>query len=317
MSRNFGLGSRDMKSAGYLALKKEIQSFSSVATMFCRWNQFVLYVRQKYGVNRMEEITRIMMAAYGKFLAWKVECGEMSPQTAQTYLSAANRVLEIARGDRRVWMSPTRDCGIKRRSGIATKNRAINVESHSLAKTKVSERTAVLLDLLRAFGLRFEEGAKFDARRALMEARRRGVVTISDGTKGGRTRLVPISPERAEMQISALERAALIQGKDRSMIPASQSYRNFRRRLYREAKLAGVNFHSERHDYAQERYEALVGAPCPVVAQTKHGQKHYEYVSERLSISVEKAKEIDREARKKIAEELGHGRIGVTNAYLG
>lgn len=317
MSRNFGLGSRDMKSAGYFALENGMQSFSSIATMYCRWKQFAMFVRREHGVNRMEQITTEMMLAYGKLLAAKVERSEMSPQTAQTYVSAANRVLEIARGDCWAWVSPTKDCGIKRRSGVATENRAISHDDHCLAKAKVSERTAALLDVLRVFGLRFEEGAKLNACRAHKEAMRRSVVTISDGTKGGRARMVPISPERAEMQFSALERAVSIQRKDRSLIPASESYIIFKRRIYREIKIAEVNFHAERHAYAQNRYEVLVGAPCPVVARIRHGQKHYKFLSECLRISEKQAKEIDHKARKQIAEELGHGRVEVTNAYLG
>ena len=38
---------------------------------------------------------------------------------------------------------------------------------------------------------------------------------------------------------------------------------------------------------------------------------------ERLGLSVAQAKAWDIENRKIIAEELGHGRIGITNTYLG
>lgn len=300
-----------------MALIKGMQSFSSIATMTTRWNQFINFIHDEFGIGRMERIERRMIENYGLQLAKKVKGGEMSPQTAQTYISAVNRVLQISRGDRDIWVSPTKDCGIARRSGIARVSRAMNIEVHFEAITKVSERVGILMELQRLFGLRFEESAKFDARRALKEAMKFGVVTISYGTKGGRTRVVPINPENFNMQIFTLERAVFIQSADRSMIPSEQSYKYFQRCAYQEAKRAGVRFHAERHAYAQQRYSALVGAQCPVAAGVTHGREHLKYLVECLSIPLEKAKEIDLKARKQITEELGHSRIGVTNAYIG
>ena len=44
---------------------------------------------------------------------------------------------------------------------------------------------------------------------------------------------------------------------------------------------------------------------------------HHAFLAERLGLSIAQAKAWDIENRKIIAEELGHGRIGITNAYLG
>lgn len=312
-TRNFGLGSRNMDVAGQFALQREMDSFKSIDTMSERWGQFCSWAKDE-GIKKMEQIERADLVRYGTELADRVERGKMAAATAQNYVSACNRVMEIARGDKEVWVSPTKDCCIPERSGIATENKALSLENHQAAKDVVSERVGALMDVQRELGLRFEESAKLDARSVLSEAQGRGAVTIEDGTKGGRDREVPITNER---QIEALERAAEIQGGDRSMIPAEQSYAAFQREAYVEAGEAGIRFHDERREYAQSRYEELAGALCPVEAGIKHGQAHHEYLAEQLGVKVAEAREIDREAREQIAEELGHGRIEVTNAYLG
>jgi len=134
-------------------------------------------------------------------------------------------------------------------------------------------------------------------------------VRIVDGIKVGRPRIVPIV--RAG-QVEALARAAAIQD-GRSMVPKEARYVDFQRACYREFS----GWHGERHAYAQARYEALAGAPCPVAAGVGHGKAHHAFLAGRLGLSVGQAKTLDHETRKIIAEELGHGRIGITHAYLG
>ena len=48
-----------------------------------------------------------------------------------------------------------------------------------------------------------------------------------------------------------------------------------------------------------------------------HGDPHYEWLALQLQIHVAEAKERDQAVRAQIAQELGHNRIEVTNAYLG
>jgi hypothetical protein len=54
--------------------------------------------------------------------------------TAQNYLSAVNTAMEIARGDQAVSVSPTADCGIGQRTGIATASRAVGEAEHRQAR---------------------------------------------------------------------------------------------------------------------------------------------------------------------------------------
>jgi hypothetical protein len=308
--RNFGLGHRDMARAGHIALETRSRlSFASIATISERWGEFCRWAKPK-GVNKMEKITRDILLDYGRELAGQVGAGTLKASTAQNYVSAANRVLELARGDRSVRVSPTRDCLIPKRTGIATTSRALAPADHQALRGQLPERIAALLDLQRQFGLRFKESALLDARKALRQAETLGAVHIVDGTKGGRARTVPLA--QPQEQLAALRQAAALQ-QGRSMVPHDQTYIRFAKACYREHS----GFHDARHAYAQARYEALVKAPCPLAAGLPHGRAHHRYLAERLGLSLRQAQALDRKHRLVLSKELGHGRREITHAYLG
>lgn len=312
-AQNFGLKSRDMGKAGLNALKEGIKSFQSISTLHDRWSVFCSWIKAEQGIKDMRDVEKAHLVAYSAHLNDRYERGEIAPSTAQNYLSAVNRVMEIARGDRQVRVDPVAEGGLPKRSGITTEDRSVSELAHNIAVEAVSERIGAMLELQRTLGLRFEESAKLDANKALKEALKTGSLSIKDGTKGGRARLVPIT---GEAQVAALRQAAAIQD-GRSMIPADLSYREFRQDAYREIGRQPVNFHGERHHYAQTRYKTLLGTECPVKAGVKHGLAHHKYIAKELGVSLAQAKMLDKEIRSEVARELGHGRIDVTNSYLG
>ena len=79
----------------------------------------------------------------------------MEESTAQNYVSAINIVMEIARGDRVITVSPTADCGIGKRTGIATASRAVGDAEHKAALETLPERLGSLLELERYLGPTF------------------------------------------------------------------------------------------------------------------------------------------------------------------
>lgn len=304
MSRNFGLGHRDMKIAGQRAIEQAYNSFQSRATVQQRWGQFVEFVRAQ-GVRRMEHINNDHLRAY----ALELKNRGLSPSSQQNYVSAVNRVIETARQDREVRLNPTEVAD--RRTAVAKESKA-NANSSNV---KVSERVGALIGLQREFGLRFEESAKLSASSALRQAEKLGVIKVERGTKGGRTREVPITRPG---QLEALRRAAEVQGSDRSMIPADKSYVDFKREAYREIEKFEFRFHGERHAYAQRRYQDLTGVAAPVQVQDRiEGQTWAHYVSLKLGITVYQAQQLDERVRLQIAEELGHSRESITAAYIG
>lgn len=168
------------------------------------------------------------------------------------------------------------------------------------------------LRVARAFGLRVKEAVMLQPR--LAERSATGALAIGGapgewlevarGTKGGRPRLVPIdSPAKR----AALDAARTLVTSDAQ--PLADPARTLKQNLDRlhnvlkkfgvTRRALGVTAHGLRHGYAAERYEALAGVPAPVRAGPPPTAT------------------ADRLARLQVAEELGHGRRQITNAYLG
>ena len=307
MSRNYGLGSRDMASAGRIALDRASGrgelSFSSADTIADRWAQFSSYAKSE-GIGRMERISVELVQQYGRSLADQVKAGQMTPDYAQNLVSAVNSVLHRVREWKSV--SPTRDCGITARSNVREVPPA-GIEREQLGRALDAlrgagqHRGAAIAELARELGLRSKEASLLDASKALKEAQIRGVVTISEGTKGGRVREVPITrPE----QLTALSRAASVQGDARALIPPHQNWQQWRENGLRDTRQmlqlhTGGGLHDLRSAYSCDRYNQITGAKAPVLG----GQ-----IQDR---------EADRDARAKISRELGHDRAQVVTSYIG
>jgi len=304
MSRNYGWGSRDMADAGRIALQSTSASFGSVGTHIERFEQFKDFCKEQ-GIGRMERITPELVKEYGHQLADKVDAGQLEPSYAQNLVSSVNSVMSAATRGEWKSISPTKDCKIPQRDNVrktATPDREKAQNTINEMKGQGNERVAAIAQLAMDLGLRSKEASLINAKAALEQAQNKGVVSISDGTKGGRERTVPITNER---QIQALKNAASIQGNHRSLVPSDQSWKEFRAGELRDGREALQNatgargYHDLRAEYACQRYEALTGnvAPC-------NGGK----IEDRQA---------DMAAREQIAEELGHGRVDVVSAYIG
>ena len=313
---NYNLGSRNMVIAAKNALSRAGKSYSSIATISQRFSHFATFAKETANIKIMEQIKRDDVLAYAKELAEKVNSGQMAAATAQNYLSAVNVVLSLARGDYNLRVTAVGDAGLSSRSGIAKEDKSVSIADHLAAVGKASAVVAVLLELQRELGLRFEESVKIDAQKAYAQAVDKGVVSITAGTKGGRVREVPIT---ANSQLVALKAAAEYQifHKIRSMIAAGQTYKDFRHAAYNEVRVLSVNFHGERHAYAIQRYQTLVGVGAPVVVGIKKPAEHIAFIAKTLGVSVKDAGSMDYASRLKISFELGHSRTAVTRSYLG
>lgn len=304
MSRNYGLGHRNMNKAGALALErarvaKEI-SYETEHRYAQSWSQFTSWAKEQ-GINRMEHITATLVTQYGRGLADQVRAESTAASTAQNRVSAVNRVMHMATNGQWKPISPTRACGISERNHVRhDKPQALDRGAYEAqlqaVRGKVGERAFAVCELARELGLRSKEASLFDARTALKQAHKTGSVSVSDGTKGGRYRQVPIT---TEAQRAALERAAKAQGAASAVMPAESNWKSWRSGELRLAREAIGGLHELRAAYACERYEALTGHEAPCAG----GQIH--------------DKAADKAARQKISAELGHGRIEVVNAYVG
>lgn len=269
---------------------------------------------KEQGIRDLRNINREHVQAYANSLNERFEQGEISASTAQNYLSKTNVALENARLDKACRVEGVKEAGLPTRTGIALVDRSVSQQQHDAAKKIVSERLGAQLELQRNLGLRFKESSLIDAKSVLEHAEKTGVIQISDGTKGGRPREFLVV---SRSQLDALRHAAEIQNGDRSMIPTDLKWSQYQNQCYRDFSKTDIRNHGERHHYATERYEHLTGVKCPVQAGIKHGATHHQYIAETLNISVKEARTLDQEVRLKIAEELGHSRVSITNNYLG
>ena len=307
MSRNFGIGTRDLAGAGHRFLQQSVQhkalSFSSVDALSDRWSQFAAYAKEN-GVGRLERISPELVQQYGRELAEKVQSKQISASYAQNLVSSVNTVMHLTP---KQWesVSPTRECGISERSlvrdtPVLTQREPLSVALHALREAG-DYRGAAVAELARELGLRSKEAALLNANSALREAQSKGHITITDGTKGGRAREVPILHEK---QLEALKNASHAQENARAVMPGDKNWAQYRnelqnvREVLKENGFAGL--HDLRSAYAAGRYEQITGQAAPI----NNG-----------GLITDKA--ADYAAREQITAELGHGRIDVVSAYIG
>lgn len=177
-------------------------------------------------------------------------------------------------------------------------NKARKADAETLARV-TDPRIRAALRLEAAFGLRREEALKF---RPAVSIRGNRLALVPSTTKGGRYREIEITDPR---QLEVLEEVKALAGTG-SLIPAGTTYRDCLNRYKHQTRAAGLgNAHGLRHAYAQWRFRKLAGFPCPAAGGP---------TLDRMTPAMEKA---DRKARLQVSAELGHGRIDVTDTYLG
>lgn len=301
MSRNFGLGSRDMSRAASSLLNQDRAagqiSFSTVADTLERFDKFKEFAREN-GVGRFERVDRELVQQYAQTL----KQSNYSASYQQNLLSAVNSVMNRAHAHvNQRWESiSSRVEGIQQRSFVRTEQTATREQSNA-ALQNMTPRAAAVAELSRELGLRSKEASLLNNHAALREAENRGSITIIDGTKGGKSREIPITDQR---QIEAIRNASVVQSSGRSVIPTDKNWNQFRNGELNDNRSAmqqnGVKgYHDLRSAYAADRYEQLTGHAAPA----NGGQ-----IAD---------KDTDKSAREQISAELGHGRIDVVSEYIG
>lgn len=307
MTRNFGLGTRDLAKAGNIALTRMQErkgcSFSSAATNGQRWNLFAKFAKI-HGVGRMERIDHELVQKYADDLKDQVENMELAAATAQNYLSAVNTVMHAASDS---WKSvrPVGDCSMQKRDNIRKIPPPLpSVIAHAINYLKEIGhiRTAAVANLSAQFGLRSKEASLLNCNKAIDEARENGFIRISAGTKGGRDRIVPVLHSS---QLDALQNAVEVQGSGRNLIPREESWKSWREGELRNGRetLKDLNvpgYHELRASYACDRYTELTGHLAPCQSGFREADR-----------------ENDLRAREQISIELGHGRVDVLVSYVG
>ena len=314
--RNFGYG-RQLSYAGPQALKDLCGGghYATVKTHCDRWQAFVKWCRSEAGpgANDARQIDREVLSDYAAYLRGLVGSGDLAVSTAQNRLSSVNRTMAALRGDQYVKLpSPSKALGMQR-SGIRHSMPQGQDREHvqQIVEALCSHhklRAAAIVQLARATGMRLREAILADLLRLSREAKDFGKINIQDGTKGGRAgasapRWIAVDDHIRD----ALGFAKQVSPTgSRNMVAPNESYLSVLQEIVRPARdiLHANNlkgFHELRAAFACERYELITHHRAPI-----NGGKCCQ-IDRRL----------DREARKQISYELGHGRIDVIAAYIG
>ncbi len=314
--RNFGYG-RQLSYAGPQALKDMFGGghYGTVKAHCDRWLAFVKWCRsgQGPGINDARQIDRKVLTDYAAYLRDLVGSGDLAVSTAQNRLSSVNRTMTALRGDQHVKLpSPSKALSMQR---IGVRQSVPQGQDREQVKQILDVlyrhhqlRAAAIILLARATGMRLREAILADLPRLSREANGLGRINIQDGTKGGRVgasapRWIAVDHHVQD----ALGFARQVSpGGSPNLIAPDESYLNVLQEIIRPArdvlhahKLKG--FHELRAAYACERYEQITRHRAPI----NGGQ------------CCQVDRNLDREARRQISYELGHGRIDVVAAYIG
>jgi integrase len=314
--RNFGYG-RQLSYAGSQALKDMFGGghYGTVKAHCDRWQAFVKWCcsEQGPGINDARRIDRKVLADYAVHLRDLVGRGDLAVSTAQNRLSSVNRIMAALRGDQYVKLpSPSKALGMQR-TGVRQlvpqgQDREQIKQIVDALCSRDQLRAAAIVLLARATGMRLREAILADLPRLSREANDLGRINIQDGTKGGRAgasapRWIAVD-EHIRAALGFAQQAS--PAGSRNLIASIESYLSVLQKVVRPARdiLHGHNlngFHELRAAYACERYEQITQHRAPI------NGGHCCRVDMIL----------DREARRQISYELGHGRIEVVAAYIG
>ena len=164
-------------------------------------------------------------------------------------------------------------------------------------------RVGMQVRLCLVFGLRMQESIELKPNRV----DKGDYMVVSDGTKGGRARVVPIDTKDKRDLVEQCKKLVGYAKNAYMGEPGKTLAQNKRRFKYLMEKFGitkndlGVTAHGLRHEYVNKRYEELAGDKSPVeggtVARTD--------------------KELDHSVRTVIAEEVGHTRPSIVSCYSG
>ena len=307
--RNFGYGKRlDWAAKNALHDRYGSGHYSTRASHEARWQPFVQFLKAECQIKDARHIDQSVVMQYAQYLQTQVQSQHMKVAYAQNLLSTINIVLSTMRKDNLMQVSPSALVGNRtnvREHQPATLNTSTLNQPIKTLLIKGENNIACVAGLCRTLGLRFKEASMLNSQTALRQANRYQRINITEGTKGGRgkqvDRWVPVTPEA----ITALEKAAQVQGHCKNLIPTQSNYIQWRNHAYNQWTLATADssihgFHDLRAGYACDRYSTITNGAPPLLNRYR---------------SVDK--QLDKKARAIIAKELGHNRIDILVSYIG
>lgn len=300
--RNFGYGHQ----LGWACRQALIDRYGhghygTVSSHSERFRKFAKFCKS-IDIRDAREITEDAVRAYCEFLADLVSEDEVSVAYAQNLLSTVNVCLTALRGDRILFVSPSKVVGVRSHIRVDV---PLHIDYEDVLRRvyelvrKGELAIAAIVWLARSLGLRFRECSLLDAAAAIKQARKHGYIEVVNGTKGGRSRVVSAAEG---WQLEALEFSAEAQQGRASLISSDMNFESWRNYAYARLRAAGIrHFHDLRASFGCDRYLMLTGVLAPVLME------------EGTTVP----RELDDKARLDISGQLGHSRLDVVAAYIG
>jgi site-specific recombinase XerD len=249
------------------------------------------HFREWTGTKSLKQIDEQRIEAFVSTLQEKVANGELSKKSAESYLSAFNRVIEYVNTklDKSFELISPKEAGLSR-GPFEFVNRAVSQEVHEKFKDFLSGKQDIRaqalsysIDLQREFGLRLRESLAIKES-TISRALETGILHLGkeDGTKNGREREIPII---RESQKEVLEKTLNFMKEHglSSLIPTES---------LKEQYYTAWNLAKEFNQSHEEKF-------------TFHGERHF-FAQEAIQEGI---------SRETVSSWLGHNRLEITKVY--
>lgn len=183
--------------------------------------------------------------------------------------------------------------------------KGVDIESVIEKARLLDIRLSVLLQFQRYFGLRVKESLELRPWRAT--ALCQDYLYITDGTKGGKHRMIPVRNERqrsiliAAKEIVGNRLTSQLRWPDKTWRQAQSHFYYLMRKLGATHEQLGVSPHGLRHGFLQDEYQFYAGVPAPVKAVGTLPVDRMEHKKALLAVSLQ----------------AGHYREQATGMYCG
>jgi site-specific recombinase XerD len=255
-------------SASYLA-RDIAQYFNKGSAIEGKIETTLNTLRETTGVRGLKQIDSQVIEAYVSTLQDRVQEGSLFRHTAETYVSALNRVIEYTNThlNKNLQTVSQKEFQLSRGS-FEYKDRSVDKSTHDAFLSFLSSQNNDIkaqalthsVELQREFGLRLRESLAIK-QETIREALRTNVLHLTgqDGTKNSRSRDIPVKTEK---QIEALKSALNFQKENnlKSLAPTTHlreqySFAKNTQDAFNKSNNDYFHYHGERHAYAQQRIE--------------------------------------------------------------
>jgi len=283
----------------------------------------------------MDNLVIRQYAAYADNLKMEPENGEKESSTTSGYIYAINSVFEVYGSGNHI---SAKEYGIARGHHYDNVDKSASNEVYQAVLSELRDRfsktgdiryqaLAHSITLQREGGLRFRKSTQIKIQDKDFS---NNAVSLQrgDGVKNGQPRAFTVRDISAFQHAQEFVRNNADTFARGSLIPSDMDYSQFRDFAYdilrsiNEDIGSSQGFHAFRHSFAHDSYtEKWIERTghevrCPVEAG-KFGSEWRNYAAAETGLSTDEVRELDKEIRLAIGEELGHHRIDITNAYLG